>query len=57
MQGITTLQILLIALIGAVMVWAGWDSKDGTPILQFALIIGGAYIGGALTLALEKNEE
>ena len=57
MRNVTPIQLLLIALIGAAMVAFGWDNENGIPLLQLLLIVGGMYIGGALTLALEKGDD
>jgi vancomycin permeability regulator SanA len=46
-----------MALIGFACITLGWDSINGVPLFQLALVFGGAVIGHVLTEALNQPEE
>ena len=48
---------VLMTAIGMSCIYLGWDSSDGVPLFQLALIFGGAVIGHVLTETLNQPEE
>lgn len=50
------LYFILMALIGFACIMLGWDSINGVPLFQIALIFGGAVLGHVTTEALNAAE-
>jgi ammonia channel protein AmtB len=46
---------IIISMLGVALIWFGWDAENAVPLLQAALIVGGAYIGHTLTKALDDE--
>ena len=46
-----------LTIIAMLTVYFGWDSEFGIPLLQFALVVGGALLGHIITEVLNATEE
>jgi hypothetical protein len=48
---------VVMTLIGGACITLGWDSIDGVPLFQLALIVGGSVLGHVLTECLNEGED
>jgi hypothetical protein len=53
---ISAFYLVLLTLLGSACIYIGWDSINGVPLFQFALVTGGILLGHVLTEALNENE-
>jgi hypothetical protein len=46
-----------LTIIAMLTIYFGWDREDGIPMMQFALVFGGALLGHIITEVLNATEE
>lgn len=47
---------VLMSLVSAVALFAGFSHSDGAPLWNFVIAVGGFYLGHVVTEALNKKE-
>jgi lipoprotein signal peptidase len=46
-----------LTIIAMLTIYFAWDREDGVPMMQFALVFGGALLGHITTEVLNATEE
>ena len=46
-----------MTIISMLTIYFAWDSEFGVPMMQFALVVGGMFLGHIITEALNTTEE